>query len=369
MRNSRLQLVSLQVGRGVAAVMVVGHHTMSYIGLDPRYWQRFSLAKRCSGLQLGVAYFFVLSGVVMLMAHWQDFDKPQSVQSYLWKRFRRIYPIYWIILTIVVLEYFLRPGLGQAYQRNGWVILSGYILIHIRSANVNLPVSWTLFHEILFYVLFALLLVKKKIGVPALAVWFILSICACVLKLPWFLGVYLISPLHLLFGLGLIVGYLLRQEVSAGMGSIRSPKAALSVAVFGAVTFLLAMFWAGLSTGSDNWVQLLAGCGSAAIILGAGRIEQVKGFRIPKFLRGIGDASYAIYLVHYPFLMFLTPKVYMLSLKTSAPLMFPILTMIVSAVIVGCVVHVWIEKPLLVWLGRSFSANRDLKHGMVVKII
>ena len=86
-------------------------------------------------------------------------------------------------------------------------------------------------------------------------------------------------------------------------------------------------------------------------------------------MRGIGDASYAIYLVHYPFLMFLTPKVYMLSLKTSAPLMFPILTMIVSAVIVGCVVHVWIEKPLLVWLGRSFSANRDLKHGMVVKII
>ncbi len=45
MRNLR-QLVSLQVGRGLAAVMVVGHHTMSYIGLEPRYWQRVSLAKR-----------------------------------------------------------------------------------------------------------------------------------------------------------------------------------------------------------------------------------------------------------------------------------------------------------------------------------
>ena len=69
MRNLR-QLVSLQVGRGLAAVMVVGHHPMSLLGRDPRYWHRASLANRFDGLQLGVEYFFVLSGVVMLIAHW-----------------------------------------------------------------------------------------------------------------------------------------------------------------------------------------------------------------------------------------------------------------------------------------------------------
>jgi hypothetical protein len=72
------QLVSLQVGRGLAAVMVVGH-TMSYIGREPRYWQRVSLASRFNGLQLGVEYFFVLSGVVMLMAHWGNIDLPPLV--------------------------------------------------------------------------------------------------------------------------------------------------------------------------------------------------------------------------------------------------------------------------------------------------
>jgi exopolysaccharide production protein ExoZ len=367
MRNLR-QLVSLQVGRGLAAVMVVGHHTMSYIGREPRYWQRASIAQRWSGLQLGVEYFFVLSGVVMLMAHWGDIDKPQSLGSYLWKRFRRIYPIYWIVLTPVVLEYFLRPGLGAAYQRNGWVILSGYLLIHIRSTNVNLPVAWTLFHEMLFYALFALLLVKKRVGISVLAVWFVLSICACVMTLPWFLGEYLISPLHLLFGLGLMVGYLLRQGVSADLGCLRSSEARISVVLIGALTFFLAVFLAGLHEGVGNWVQLLAGCGSAAIILGGGRIEQTGGCQFPKWLRLLGDASYAIYLVHYPFLMFITPRVYAFSLKTSAPLIVPILAMVVSAVIAGCAVHVCIEKPLLVWLGGVRVGNSSVKHETLAKV-
>lgn len=351
------QLVSLQVGRGLAAVMVVGHHTMSYIGRDPRYWRQPLIANWSNGLQLGVEYFFVLSGVVMLMAHWGDIGRRQSLGSYLWKRFRRIYPIYWIILTLVVLEYCLRPGLGQAYQRDGWVILSGYLLIHLRSTNVNLPVAWTLFHEILFYGLFALLIIKKKLGIWVLAVWFALSICACVINLPWFLGAYLISPLHLLFMLGLMVGYLLRQEDSTELQSFRSSNAGAGVVLLGAFAFFLAVFLAGLLDGADNWVQLLAGCGSAAIILGAGRIEQTRGFRFPKWLRILGDASYAIYLVHYPFLMFVTPKIYVLSVKTSAPLAVAVVAMLVSAVIAGCSLHFFIEKPLLSWLSRRPTGN------------
>jgi peptidoglycan/LPS O-acetylase OafA/YrhL len=128
------------------------------------------------------------------------------------------------------------------------------------------------------------------------------------------------------------------------------------------------VFWAGLRDGADNWVQLLAGCGSAAIILGAGRIEQTTGYQFPKWLRILGDASYAIYLVHYPFLMFITPGVYALSLKTSAPLVVPILTMVVSAVIAGCAVHVYIEKPLLVWLGKAAAVNSSAKFGILAKI-
>lgn len=113
---------------------------------------------------------------------------------------------------------------------------------------------------------------------------------------------------------------------------------------------------------------IAAGSGSAAIILGAGRIEQTVGVQFSKWLRVLGDASYAIYLVHYPFLMFLTPKIYMLSTKTSAPLVVPFLTMVVSGVIAGCAVHFFVEKPLLIWLGRVTAASSSAEPEKLAKV-
>src|SRR5580698_4161777 len=101
---------SLQAGRGIAALMVVLFHTIIFFAGDS--WDRYSLhlAFRTAGLALGVEYFFVLSGAVILLAHRDDIGHIATVPSYLWKRFRRVYPIYWIVLTAVVLEYALRPG-------------------------------------------------------------------------------------------------------------------------------------------------------------------------------------------------------------------------------------------------------------------
>ena len=81
------------------------------------------------------------------------------------------------------------------------------------------------------------------------------------------MGEYLISPLHLLFGLGLMIGHLLLQGGSAGSGGLTFSQGRLSVVLLGALTFFLAVFLAGLGEGVGNWVPLLAGCGSAAFAL------------------------------------------------------------------------------------------------------
>jgi peptidoglycan/LPS O-acetylase OafA/YrhL len=336
---------SLQAGRGIAAIMVVIFHTTSFLGGDARYWHREWLSVRFFGFALGVEYFFVLSGAVILLAHFRDIGQPGRVLSYFWKRVRRVYPIYWLVLTVLVLEYLLRPGLSAAYpyETDPWVIASGYLLVHLGTLQVNLPVAWTLFHEVLFYAVFAVLLLSRKLGYAAVAVWCGLSVL--MIFKPWgmFYGVYLFSPLHLLFAFGMLAAWLLLKQ--------RVPVAGVLLAG-GFVLFVSAIVWAGRIGDLTNAIELLAGAGATLIVVGAARLEERGRLRVPRFLRFFGDASYSIYLIHYPFFMFFAPFVYKAWVRAvghhvAVPLVFPFVLMTVAAIAVGCAMYVGLERPLL----------------------
>jgi len=330
--------LTLQAGRGIAAIMVVIFHTTSFLGGDPRYWHLRWLSIRFTGLSLGVDYFFVLSGTVILLAHRKDIGHPATIPSYLWKRFRRVYPIYWLVLTTLVLEYTLRPGLGAPWQKDASVILSGYLLISINTLHTTLPVAWTLFHEVLFYAIFAVLLASRRIGLILLALWCALSIL--MLIHPWnlFCLAYLFSPLHLLFASGMLVARLLYSGRLPG---------AVSFTILGACIFLAAIVIAGVAGDQSFPIQLLAGAGATFLVLGAARLEARGHIAVSRSLRFAGDASYSIYLIHYPFFMFSAPIVYKLCLRFHIPVAVPFVVLPVCAVAVGCGLHVLIERPLL----------------------
>ena len=61
---------------------------------------------------LGVSYFFILSGFVMIIAYWQKDKVP--LLNFMKKRFARIYPVTFLaavlLLCFKVLEYFLFPA-------------------------------------------------------------------------------------------------------------------------------------------------------------------------------------------------------------------------------------------------------------------
>ncbi len=67
--GSRFQYRSLQAGRGIAALLVVVHHAAYFAGVPDQLWRRMDIFARLQGLRLGVEFFFVLSGIVILMAH------------------------------------------------------------------------------------------------------------------------------------------------------------------------------------------------------------------------------------------------------------------------------------------------------------
>jgi peptidoglycan/LPS O-acetylase OafA/YrhL len=343
----RRSYFSLQVGRGLAALLVVFHHAAKFAGDDARYWHHTWLQRRFYGTALGVEYFFVLSGAVLLLAHRKDFSRPATLASYAWKRFRRIYPIYWCVLTLVVLNYALRPGLGDRFQTSPWVIGSGYLLVHIHSLQNNLPVAWTLFHEVLFYAVFAFLLWSRRVGSVVLGLWCLLSVVMCFHPGTPFYSTYLFSPLHLLFPLGMLVTWLLNER--------RIPVPAV-VAGLGLVLFGWEVVRGGLLGISSMSDQLLAGLGAMLVILGLAALEDLGKLRLWKPLGFLGDASYSVYLAHYPFLMFAAPVLFKLWKRHAAPVTVPFLLMVLLGTAAGCLLHVWVELPMLRWMQKPSTA-------------
>ena len=210
--------LSLQAGRGIAALMVVFYHCEGLFTLS-KYWHRthhyFYFGKS------GVDFFFVLSGIVIFYAHRADIGRPERIADYAWKRFRRIYPIYWIVLLTAAPLYFAFPSLGDGTQRTPSVIFSSIVLLPFVRTETIVPVAWTLFHEIMFYLFFSLLLVRRRLGVAVLALWMSASAMALFLPNPSpsapSAALYWVSPLHLLFGLGIWIAVIVRRRSFNGL--------------------------------------------------------------------------------------------------------------------------------------------------------
>jgi peptidoglycan/LPS O-acetylase OafA/YrhL len=101
----------------------------------------------------GVAVFFVLSGVLIYRpfarAHLLETSTP-AIRGYLWRRALRIYPAYWLAMTVVVYGF----GATEIPSLRNFVL--DYSLLHIYSPHQQdafgpLLQSWTLSTELAFY--------------------------------------------------------------------------------------------------------------------------------------------------------------------------------------------------------------------------
>lgn len=93
--NNQLQLKTLQQGRGLAAMAVAAFHLSLLLG-DTRYLNDAVFLKFTQRGNLGVDFFFVLSGFIIVFAHYKDINHPARVSDYLLKRFTRLFPVYWL---------------------------------------------------------------------------------------------------------------------------------------------------------------------------------------------------------------------------------------------------------------------------------
>jgi len=337
-------LFGLQAGRAIAALLVVLFHNSQSIFVLPKYWGEKPFGNVFDFGDSGVMFFFVLSGFIILHAHYNDLGHPSQILDYAWKRIRRIYPVYWVILAMTLPIYFLNPQMGEGYETHLGIILSSFALVHFDSPDAVILVSWTLFHEVLFYALFAVALWRPRVGFGVMAVWLLLSLLDLAPHSRSLLVDFYFSSLHLLFGFGMAAAWWVRRA------RVKWPALAT---LCGVVIFLAAGIerdeWDVLAVG---WRAIFYGIGAALAVVGAVELEREGRLRVPAWLRLVGDASYSIYLVHFLALSFLAKAVWKLGLAHAVPAKMSFILLAVLATAMGVVWHVAVERPLLAFFGR-----------------
>lgn len=160
----------LQAGRAFAAIGVAAFHLSSLMAL-PQYGNNIIFHDYTKHGDLGVNFFFFLSGFIILFAYEKDIGQPGRWKEYIYRIFIRVFPIYWIYSAVFVTLLFLGFGNGASYPHSLSDWTSSILLIRFSNIEPPLTPAWTLFHEIGFYLIFSSLLLNRKLGIFLLALF------------------------------------------------------------------------------------------------------------------------------------------------------------------------------------------------------
>jgi exopolysaccharide production protein ExoZ len=352
--NSR----ALQALRALAAMLVVLFHTNhSVFGLS-KYWPDRPFGNVFEFGHAGVEFFFVLSGFIIFAAHHRDIGEQARFSNFMWKRMRRIYPVYWLILLIVAPLYFLLPSFGTGVETQPGVILDSVFLLHLFGDNaVILTVSWTLFHEVLFYGVFSLMILNRRVGMAVLGAWMAGSVVAT-----WFGAAvpdgleFYFSPMHLLFAMGMGAAWLIaRRQIPAPWLVLLAGTALFFGA--GAEEVSVAVLPVGV-------MNLIYGAGSSLVVLAAVELERSGRIGVPQSLVFLGNASYSVYLVHFVALSALAKLAVALTHHVAVPHAIIYLVLVAGSTSVGVLYHLYAEVPLLSLLNQVRMPKRAVAVGL-----
>lgn len=288
---------SIEAARAIAALSVMCMHAAHFmrvphfsghIGLGDVFWFGY----------LGVDFFFVLSGFIITYVHFHDLGHRERLHIYLWRRFSRIYPIYWCVLTLCILlttAARLVAGSGLSFDMGIGDLWGTVFLVMGGGEPKYLGVAWSLQYEILFYVLFCVLLVNRRLGCAAFALWGLCVFGVAIGAIDWVKPFGMWHPHCLQFLFGVAVGFVARrQSVTLFYGAL--PLALLA--------FVLAVLFEGMGPFGEHssMGRIVVGLASALILLVLVSLEQQRAIHTPAWLAGLGAVSYSIYLGHGVFL-------------------------------------------------------------------
>jgi len=342
--------VGVQALRGLAAMLVVVYHATQMVH------ERMGAGEVWTFGAAGVDLFFPISGFVMAYTTHRYWGEAGRATDFLLRRLVRVVPLYWAATALKIVALLLVPTMASHPQLDAWHMVSSFLFIpawdvHHRAQPV-VPIGWTLHFEMLFYLLFAgALWLRLK---PVLVVGAALAVLSY-LPLEPVLGAVgtLANPILLEFVAGMFIGW----------AAARGHRLPTAVAIGCLCLALLALPLTQFMPHGEvyAWRHLVWGVPGALAVAAGVALEPLLRKRLQGWPLQLGDASYAIYLVHG----FVLPPLGMLMSRLGLTEgLWPAITLVIccgASAIVGVCTHRWVEHPVTLRLG-DWVRRRSAPH-------
>jgi exopolysaccharide production protein ExoZ len=353
--NVSKKLDSIEILRGVAALIVVVHHLFGLLN-EQHNFGRNLLWNLSSPGHCGVDIFFVLSGFVIAFSNQKEAPSARGVSAYLLRRATRIYPLFWIAMLLLTPYYMvMAPGTRGEIT---WGRFVGELFLLRESGPLIIGVAWTLCFEVMFYLFFTIMILHRKAGA---AFWTALSIAIVIFNVRGvsFASIFLqhlFSVYVLEFIGGMVVCHLLLKHPATG-------RTAKAFAWVGAMVMMVAALSEWIEGRDFRNLTLVYGLGASLLVFGlvcTGWQPSPAPGILTRWGMAAGRYSYSIYLFH----MVIEQSVTRLGVKTFGQqaaigwVWLVAITGFVAAVGGGMLIGKHIELPILRWCKswiRTFS--------------
>lgn len=206
-----------------------------------------------------------------------------NLLDYFKRRFWRVYPLYWIVMLAGLGMCAWRNTFSPDIERLGWSGMLKSFLIFPQEPFPFWQPGWSLEHEILFYIIAALIVPFLGLRVLALVMW-VLGLVGLTVATGW--DFHLFRYVQIYFGAG-VLAYLLRNRSWREAGTVAAVLLTICyLHLYGVLNFPV------------NIRTIAFAFGFAALIVMLLDIER-RGWSPPAKITAIGDASYSLYLWHW----------------------------------------------------------------------
>ncbi len=309
-----------------------------------------------------VSYFFVLSGFVITLAYYRP-DTRFDFRNYFVARFSRIYPVYILAFVLTCLYYLeimskVKSGkiLANIFLYQAWIPRYG------QSFNIA---AWSLSVEVFFYIVFPFLAIfikrftAKQLLWISLVFWVVSQIIHSILYTLFMpeqsIWLNYFPPFHLnAFFLGMAGGvwYLTnpsQQNINQSMNRV------LLIASLGFVLLMISLreYVPTFSRYFTLDIGLLAPFFLVIILALALDTTSLSQRLKHPWLALLGDSSYALFILHLPFLWLFTSLLRLTDTTITDSAKFSI--HILVSISLSIVVFKYIERPARDWLRTNYK--------------